>query len=177
MNGFYKAFYKIVRRNDAHLSYWHNTGAPIIGIDPAMTLVYRDEYPKALKAKMNYRVQLMQEFLSDLDLPKAGDGQVYQLFLHCTEKTAVPASAKLWQGIFEKSGLTLDVVTTGCCGMAGAYGHQAEHIKNSLGLYDLSWRDRISDQAVVTGYSCRSQIKRLSNVRALHPVEILNSAL
>jgi len=174
--GFKKTFQKIVTRNDAMLSEWQKAAAPMIGIDPAMTLVFRDEYPKALKRQPTYHVQLLQEFLSDLDLPQTNPAQ-HQLFLHCSEKTAAPQSTTLWQNIFAKMGMTLSVVATGCCGMAGAYGHQSEHINNSRGLYDLSWRGKISRGNAVTGYSCRSQISRCENIAAMHPVQILNSAL
>lgn len=173
LQGFKEKFYGIAQRNAARIEKYTT---PIIGIDPAMTLIYRDEYPKALGRKLNVKIQLLQEFLAAQDLPTSNGGE-FDLFLHCAEKTAMPESEKLWQQIFARAGLALNIRRTGCCGMAGAYGHQKEHQQQSKGLYELTWQNQLGDNAVVTGYSCRSQAMRFSCMQTRHPVEILNSAL
>lgn len=65
--------------------------------------------------------------------------------------------------------------------MSGLFGHEARHQEMSRGLYDENWRAMVEAEAegglVATGYSCRSQVKRLSDVRALHPAQILLSHL
>jgi Fe-S oxidoreductase len=105
----------------------------------------------------------------------------YHLFAHCSEKTALPSSELDWQAVFSKFGLTLNVIPVGCCGMAGTYGHETEHLENSIGIYNLSWRSKIStyrpESVLATGYSCRSQVKRLADFRPQHPIEILASYL
>lgn len=102
------------------------------------------------------------------------------LFSHCTEKTSLPESPKLWQQVFAHFGLELEVVETGCCGMAGTYGHEAAHQQTSRALYDLSWAEpmaRAGEKAAVTGYSCRCQVQRFSGMRPKHPAQILLEAL
>ena len=100
---------------------------------------------------------------------------------HCTEKTALPTSEKQWQKIFSDAGLELNIVSVGCCGMAGTYGHEVVHLQNSKGIYDLSWRDAIArfapEQRAVTGYSCRSQVARYSDGKPRHPLQILLNSL
>jgi Fe-S oxidoreductase len=61
--------------------------------------------------------------------------------------------------------------------MAGTYGHEIENLERSKALYEMSWEDAINriphEQILISGYSCRSQVKRLSGFRAKHPVEAL----
>ena len=65
--------------------------------------------------------------------------------------------------------------------MAGTYGHEKVNLANSKALYEMSWQEKIAnlatEQILVTGYSCRSQIKRLDNRVTQHPVQALLKAL
>jgi len=177
VKGFLKEFESTAKKTDAFLHQVSKTRIPMIGMDASLVLCYRDEYKKILnKTEQSYQVHTLQEYLSenDIDLTLSG-GAHYQLFAHCSEKTAIPNTETIWKNLFEKWGLKLDVMPVGCCGMAGTYGHEAEHLDNSIGIYDLSWRNKISDSekrnVLVTGYSCRSQVKRLEGFRPKHPIE------
>ena len=72
-------------------------------------------------------------------------------------------------------------MSVGCCGMAGTYGHEKTNLENSKGLFDLSWQPKLADlvpeQILVTGFSCRSQVKRFTELKARHPVEALLSSI
>ena len=98
---------------------------------------------------------------------------------HCTEKTTVEGSLELWKDVFDLFGLDLMLINAGCCGMAGTYGHETDHYEESLGIYNLSWRKNIPEdpfyrqKILVTGFSCRSQVKRFDGFRPLHPVQAL----
>ncbi|MEM6781116.1 MAG: FAD-binding and (Fe-S)-binding domain-containing protein [Pseudomonadota bacterium] len=183
VRGFSEKFKNIALANIAHLENMSELGAPMIGIDPSITLVYRDEYHKILDRKPKYSVLLLQEFLSVVvqsrDLPKIQKipQSTYPLFLHCTEKTMKPQSADEWATLLKAFDINTEVIETGCCGMAGAYGHEAEHVEYSKGLYELSWKGKVNDTALVTGYSCRSQIHRLEDFTVKHPLELLNELL
>jgi Fe-S oxidoreductase len=64
--------------------------------------------------------------------------------------------------------------------MAGTYGHEAEHLHLSEGIYEQSWKEKyenLGDQFLVTGYSCRSQIKRLELKTTKHPIQILMNVI
>ena len=86
---------------------------------------------------------------------------------------------KLWQTIFETLGHSLKICEVGCCGMAGTFGHETEHFEESIGVYNLSWKNNIPEnhflreKILVTGFSCRSQIKRFEGYRPLHPLQAL----
>jgi len=102
----------------------------------------------------------------------------YLLMAHCTEKTNTPASTTLWQTVFEKFGMKLTVIATGCCGMSGTYGHEAKNYDTSKKIYDLSWEPAIRKYKaggilLANGYSCRSQVKRFGDEKLNHPVQAL----
>ena len=65
--------------------------------------------------------------------------------------------------------------------MAGTYGHEAEHRDTSERIYALSWRRHVAEEQagrlLATGYSCRSQAKRLDGVALPHPAQALLRAL
>jgi FAD/FMN-containing dehydrogenase/Fe-S oxidoreductase len=153
-------------------------GLPMLGLDASLVLVYRDEYRKALgQRRGDFEVQLFHEWLQQQQLPTLSSNAKFKLFAHCTEKTALPATEKSWQQIFNRASLQLDVVAVGCCGMAGTYGHEAQNQANSRALYDMSWQDPIAkfqpEQILVTGFSCRSQVKRYEGRKPLHPLQQL----
>ncbi len=85
---------------------------------------------------------------------------------------------KGWQQIFADCGQTLTQAATGCCGMSGTYGHEAENADTSAGIYKMSWSGVVNapenrDRLVATGYSCRSQVKRQDQQQIPHPLQRL----
>jgi len=184
VHGFRRAFAKLAQAHAWRLEAIAASRRPIVGIDPSTALMYGDEYPRSVAGDIWSRPQLLSTWLATLSLPQrrsALSQRQFRLILHCTERTANPAAADEWREIFERVGLSLDVVETGCCGMAGIYGHQSEHLAHSRGLYDMAWRDAVeavpAQNLLATGYSCRSQIARQSDRRAAHPVEVLAAHL
>jgi Fe-S oxidoreductase len=76
----------------------------------------------------------------------------------------------------------LTVLPSGCCGMAGTYGHEARHRTVSERIYALSWKEKTRihghhGRLLATGYSCRSQVKIIDGVALRHPVQALRIAL
>lgn len=82
-----------------------------------------------------------------------------------------------WGTLFSRFGARLQPVSVGCCGMAGTYGHDAKQVENSKGIYGLSWAEPLSrlpkDRCLATGYSCRSQVKRMEGEKLKHPLQAL----
>ena len=184
--GFLKPFANAARKNATHLNDLADSGIPLIGIEPSMTLAYRSEYKKLL-GKEAPKVQLLQEWLADNlnqleDQSERFSHNDYRLMAHCTEKTNAAGSIANWTSIFEKLGLTLKVIDTGCCGMAGTYGHEANNLETSKTIYGQSWGPIIKSSAhdcvlMATGYSCRTQTKRMDQVHLPHPAQALLKAL
>ena len=184
VHGFMKAFDKAARRNAQMLQQIAAYEVPLIGIDPSMTLTYRQEYKDVIEGDLP-PVQLIQEWLSsrldNIERPAAASN-VYRLMAHCTEKTSAAPSLRQWQAIFAALGQQLEIIATGCCGMSGTFGHESDNLQRSKDIYELSWRDIVNapenkGSLVATGYSCRSQVKRFDDQQLPHPVQALLAAL
>ncbi len=182
IKGFLRQFTKTAQKMADMLNRLSQLSIPLVGIDPAIVLSYRDEYKEILAEKRGtFNVLLIQEWLYDqLDvIPKdiTKNNSCYYLFGHCTESTAVPVHIKHWQAIFQRIGSRLEPVNVGCCGMAGTYGHEQQHLESSHRIYQLSWQKALqaknADFCLTTGYSCRSQVKRFDNMKLKHPLQAI----
>ncbi len=186
VKGFLTRFAKTAQNTADFLNELNELACPLVGLDASLVLCYRDEYVKALADKRgHFSVLTVHEWLNDVPVEnfktlKKPDNTL-ALFAHCTEKTALPASEKHWQQIFERLNQSVEIVSVGCCGMAGTYGHEAHHKANSLGIYQLSWEQAIAnyapEQIMATGYSCRSQVNRIDGFKPKHPLQQLLSLL
>ncbi|MGQ4879477.1 FAD-binding and (Fe-S)-binding domain-containing protein, partial [Billgrantia sp. LNSP4103-1] len=177
VQGFLGAFGRTARKQAERLRALAEFGVPLVGIDPAMTLTYRQEYVKALAPGAVPEVLMLQEWLAAQGprlVPPALARQLerledpgFRLLSHCTEKTNAPGSPRAWQQVFAAFGLELELLSSGCCGMSGTYGHEARNLATSKTIYAQSWQPLVEDAAnrgrlLATGYSCRSQAGRLS---------------
>ncbi len=182
VHGFLKTFEKTANNTATFLKSLNNTGIPLVGLEPSMTLAYRSEYEKVLPGQAP-TVALLQEWLAQhtdqlqscQDRFKTG---TFKLLAHCTEKTNAAASIKDWSNVFNALGQTLSHVDVGCCGMAGTYGHESQNLETSKKIFEQSWQQTVNatehqGQLMATGYSCRSQVKRLQALQLPHPVQML----
>jgi len=181
IKGFLQQFARTARKTSEFLNRVARLGIPLVGVDPALVLCYRDEYQQVLGEKRgDFHVQLVHEWLQTVvsaRTPSPAEGEAWYLFGHCTEVTALPGSVKQWETIFARFGATLENISVGCCGMAGTYGHEAKNLDNSLGIYALSWQQALQklprQRCLSTGYSCRSQVKRVEGSGIRHPLQAL----
>lgn len=181
VRGFLKTFKKIAVKNDQVLAVYAQSGVPIVGIEPSMTLTYRDEYQKVLNQN-SLNVLMIQEWLvtkcSQLTAKAINTTKDYFLLSHCSEKTMSVESQKQWQAIFGAFSLNLKTLPSGCCGMAGSYGHEREHLEHSKNLFAMDWKGYLEDNndtILTTGYSCRSQAYRLMGIHLKHPLQVLKT--
>ncbi len=170
-------------------------GAPLVGIEPSAILTFRDEYPDLVPAELKdaaralaKRALLIEEFIAR----EAAAGkikreafttrtQAIKLHGHCHQKalsSLVPAVKMLELPANYK----VQLIPSGCCGMAGSFGYEAEHFAVSQQIGELvlfpAVRAAASDMLIAAaGTSCRHQIKDGTGRIALHPVEILHAAL
>ena len=100
---------------------------------------------------------------------------------HCHQKA-------LWGDQSSSSMLTrinasgVEVLESGCCGMAGSFGYAADKFDLSMAIGELSVFPRIrsaSRSAIITapGTSCRHQIHDATGRNAQHPIQIMAMAL
>ncbi|TCD14208.1 FAD-binding and (Fe-S)-binding domain-containing protein [Oricola cellulosilytica] len=168
-----------------------DSGAAIVGLEPSCILTMRDEFLSLLPGdearRLSQRAQLIEEFLGDeaergeLDLVLAAPAPTALLHGHCHQK------AFATMGAVERTlrlipGMDVETVESSCCGMAGAFGYDAETIDVSLAMGELSLlpavRSATGDTIIVAdGTSCRHQIGDGTGRKALHVAEVLASAL
>jgi len=167
-------FNKIATNSIAWLTPLAQTGIPIVGIDPAATLLWRDDYPEN-----DIKVQLPQEWLIGENLSSITMGGSWRLFPHCIEQSIAKNSSQQWQKLFSIMGAELKIIETSCCGMGGLYGHQKEHKQTSLDMYDIHWANHhpTDEDSLTTGFSCKSQAERVSNISLRHPLEVIASSI
>ncbi len=190
VKGYLGRFEAVARANLDRLQRLARSGRPIVGIDPATTLVFREELPKALGLPENARprVRLLSEFLAaqlaaSSPASPAADSTPVRLFGHCTERSMHPAAMEEWRRIFRSFAIDASIERVGCCGMGGSWGHEARHQADSKGIFALSWAARMPQQErewadlAVTGFSCRSQIARICGRHAASPAELLLARL
>ena len=100
---------------------------------------------------------------------------------HCHQK-AFDAMGPVERVLRRVPSLAVRTVASGCCGMAGAFGYEAEHFETSVAMAELSLLPAVRAAApealiVADGTSCRHQILDGSGRRALHVAEVLDRSL
>jgi Fe-S oxidoreductase len=167
-------------------------GVPVVGLEPSCLLGLRDEFgallPGADSAALAAAALTFEEFLvrergaGRLQLPLRRSPYARALVHgHCHQKAfgvmpAVVATLKLVPD------LAVEVVQSSCCGMAGAFGYQAEHVDVSLQMAELALLPAVRaaqpDTVIVAdGTSCRHQIHDGAQREAVHVARVLAEAL
>ncbi|MCB8840423.1 FAD-binding and (Fe-S)-binding domain-containing protein [Aurantimonas sp. VKM B-3413] len=166
-------------------------GKAVVGLEPSCLLTLRDEFPALVPGKdadaLAGAALLFEEFLAReakagrLSLPLKPIGRKAYLHGHCHQKAfgAMPAVEAAMRLIPD---IELVTIESSCCGMAGAFGYDAETIDISLAMGELSLlpavRQAPDDALIVAdGTSCRHQIHDGAGRRAIHVAEALAAAL
>lgn len=168
---------------------------PLIGIEPSAILSFRDEYPdlmppelkEAAKALAKNALLIDEFFGREIDAGRiTGKSfrpaeKAIKLHGHCHQKalSSVVPTVKMLE---LPKGHKVQVIPSGCCGMAGSFGYEAEHFDVSQQIGELVLFPAVRTATAETliaapGTSCRHQIKDATQRHALHPVEILHQAL
>ena len=167
-------------------------GVPVLGLEPSCLFTLRDEFrsmhPGAEADALAERALLLEEFraaearsgrlklkLKPIDVSKA------LLHGHCHQKAfaAMPAVQQVLKLV---PGLTVETIDSSCCGMAGAFGYEAEHYEVSMKMAEAALLPAIRKAEpgailVADGTSCRHQIHDGANREAVHVVRVLEMAL
>ena len=162
-----------------------SAGVPLVGLEPSCLAVFRDELGNLFPDDEDARRLARQSFtLAELlelhgyrPPPLQGRAMVHG---HCHHKAVIGFDAD--QALLRKLGLELEVLDSGCCGMAGAFGFERAHAELSRRIGELvllpAVRSAPADALIVTdGFSCREQITQGTGRPALHLAEVLALAL
>jgi FAD/FMN-containing dehydrogenase/Fe-S oxidoreductase len=170
-------------------------GISIVGLEPSCLLMLRDEYmeffpdnPRA--AKVASASRLIEEFLTEPDgegrrpidrlaFPRRSKSVVFHG--HCHAKALVGSRPMV--EMLEAAAEDVQEIDSGCCGMAGSFGFEAEHYALSMQIGELRLFPAVREaarsgaQLAAAGTSCRTQIQDGTGVRAKHPIQIVDEAI
>jgi len=160
---------------------------PVVGLEPSCLLTLRDEFPSMLPGTeataLSARAMLLSEFLvrEGVQLPLGALPGRAHVHGHCHQKS-FGAFPDALAALRQVPGLDVQPITSSCCGMAGAFGYQAETQEASLAMAEAGLLPAVraagaGDRIVADGTSCRHQIGDLSGRRAVHSVVVLDEAL
>ena len=196
-----EARYELERTLSA-LAPFIERGVPVIGLEPSCLFTFRDEAlvlawngtvprpsaPLVERDPGEARFLLFEEFLAEaaaegaLALPLRPTEQRRALLHgHCHQKAfgVMPAVERALRLV---PGLAVETVASSCCGMAGAFGYEAEHYETSMAMAELGLLPavRAADRdtlIVASGTSCRRQIADGADREAWHVARVLEQAL
>lgn len=166
------------------------SGTPIICLEPSCASVFHDEltnlFPKDEAAqRLRTQVVLFPEFLESVGYrpaqrnPQLLGGKAI-IHGHCHHKALWNMTPE--EQLLREAGLRPQVLDSGCCGLAGSFGYEAEHYDISMKIGERvllpSVRSADRDTIIVAdGFSCRQQISHGTPRRAMHVAEVLQMAL
>lgn len=168
---------------------------PLIGVEPSAILGFRDEFPRlvaphriAAATALGQHAMVLESFL----LREAQAGRIsaddftatpqkIKVHGHCHQKAIVGAEATA-QILALPRNYSVELIPSGCCGMAGSFGYEKEHYEVSMQVGELvlfpAVRSAATDEIIAApGTSCRHQILDGTGKKALHPAEVLWAAL
>jgi FAD/FMN-containing dehydrogenase/Fe-S oxidoreductase len=162
-------------------------GTPVVGLEPSCVAAFRDELlnlnPMDEDAKrLSNNTFILSEFLTKkapgFRLPKLRRKAIIQK--HCHHEHVMTYHDEI--ELLQRMGLDFEVLNSGCCGMAGSFGFEAEHYDVSVKVGERALlpavREADDDTIVIAdGFSCREQIADLTNRGALHVAQVLQMAL
>lgn len=168
---------------------------PLVGIEPSCILSFRDEYPDIVPAEMRDTAKnlaknclLFDEFIMrevqagriSTDSFNELSAEIY-LHGHCHQKSLIGVG-KCAEMLRLIPGVKVNVIPSGCCGMAGSFGYEKEHYETSKAIGEMvlfpivrkATAEKEKNVIVAApGTSCRQQILDGTGVKALHPIEIM----
>jgi FAD/FMN-containing dehydrogenase/Fe-S oxidoreductase len=159
--------------------------APVIGLEPSCLFTLKDELPALLPGAeaeaLGKRAVLLGEFLAMRTPSWRALPGIAHVHGHCHQKSFgafLPALAALRA----VPGLDVRPIVSSCCGMAGAFGYQAETQDASRAMAEASLLPTVraagTDELIVAdGFSCRHQIRDLAGREVVHSVRVLERAL
>lgn len=190
---------KYAIKNVQMLSGIVNDETPLVGIEPSCILSFRDEYPDIVPAEMRDTAKqlaknclLFDEFIMreveagriSSEAFKELTAEIY-LHGHCHQKSLIGVG-KCAEMLKLIPGVKVNVIPSGCCGMAGSFGYEKEHYETSKAIGEMvlfpavrKATENKQKKVIVAapGTSCRQQIFDGTGVKALHPIEILYNNL
>ncbi len=167
---------------------------PLVGIEPSAILTFRDEYPDLVSDEWVEKAQalakntlLLEEFIArEADAKRitsasfSSEKKLMKLHGHCQQK-AISSLVAAKKALSLPENFEVQLIPSGCCGMAGSFGYEKEHFDLSMQIGELVLFPTVRSQPdevdiVASGTSCRHQIHDGTKRHAKHAAQILFAA-
>jgi len=166
---------------------------PLVGIEPSSLLTFRDEYADLLRGDLQQKAREIAPFCLTFEelLARALDQghlhaglfntpdkeQLIKVHGHCHQK-ALSSMVPTKKVLSALPNTKVHMIPSGCCGMAGSFGYEAEHYDVSMKIGELVLFPTVREQPeeviiAAAGTSCRHQIKDGTGRKSKHPVEVI----
>ena len=190
-SGYIEQVKEHARANVSNLHRYIEQGYPIVGFEPSCVSMLRDDYCELIedpRAKVvAEHIVTFEDFVSslaqkgELDVRFTEVTKKVLLHGHCHQKALWGVNGAL-SALNLPEGYSASPIASGCCGMAGSFGYEAEHYDVSLKVGESRLlnvvREADADTEIVAGgLSCRQQIMHATGKRAKHPAEVLWDAV
>lgn len=168
-----------------------SAGKSIVGLEPSCILTFRDEAPMLLgrdwTEEMGRNIMTFEEFVARERRTGKFDANFNAIARralvhgHCHQKAHAVVDP-IREALSLVPNLAVEMIESSCCGMAGAFGYQAESQEVSRAMAELSLAPTVraapEDSLIVAdGTSCRAQIADFGGREALHVARILEMSL
>ena len=163
-------------------------GIPVIGLEPASLLAFKDEFPSLLPGAdadlVAEHSMLFEEFFvqngKTRKLPLRPLNRPIYVHGHCHQK-AHNLMASFDRALALIPDAQVIPIETSCCGMAGSFGYRRDTARISLKMAEQSLFPAIraaerNSLIAANGFSCRHQISSGVGATALHIAQILAMA-
>jgi FAD/FMN-containing dehydrogenase/Fe-S oxidoreductase len=182
---------RLAKHNINLLAPYARDGIPILGCEPSCITMLVDEYPSlvpgddaAAVAKMAMPIEQFLEreiTVGNVELTFDDLSRKVLFHGHCHQKAIFGVSSTL-SFLRRIPNCEVEEVDSGCCGMAGSFGYEAEHYDLSIQLTEMTLAPAVRtarDETIICspGTSCRDQIEHTTGRRALHPIEVFAGAI
>ncbi|MEZ5081487.1 MAG: FAD-binding and (Fe-S)-binding domain-containing protein [Thermoleophilia bacterium] len=164
---------------------WIVEGIPLVGVEPSCVAAFRDELVGLFPNDDNARRLASQTFLLSEFLerqryqppPLQADALVH---MHCHHRAVIGTDAEV--AVLKRMGVDIEVLDSGCCGMAGSFGFDADHYEVSTRIGERVLLPRVrgmsDDQQLITnGFSCREQVQQETGHRPVHLATLIQRAI
>ena len=156
----------------------------VVGLEPGCMSVFKDEllkfFPDDPRAQLlSSSTYLLGDFLHEHGYtPPPLDCNVL-VHSHCHQKSLFGTKGDV--ALLSALGAKANFIDSGCCGMAGSFGFNPEHIEISKAVGELvllpAIRSSDQDTIILTnGFSCREQIEQETGRKVKHLAELLQMA-
>jgi len=179
---------RVLRRTVRTLAPYLRRGVKVVGLEPSCTAVFRSDARELMPGDRDVQrlveqtvtlAELLHQHTDGWQPPHVGGQAIAQT--HCHQHAIMGYDAD--QAVLREAGVDLDVLDSGCCGLAGNFGFEAGHYEVSTACAERVLLPAVRDAApgsfvLADGFSCRTQIEQGGTGRTpVHLAELLASGL